>query len=214
MKRFYAVFCGLVLAALPSTSALADTVYSTFAPGHFYNTSPGYVIGSQTLANSFVPTETVTLTDATLAVDWYSGNSPMNVYIESSVGGAPGAILDTLTQVGTFPTGGYPIATELVDFTCSVCSVLDAGTTYFIVDQQSNTHTGSNWDESTVVNNGIYFNELGSATGPWISSGGASTAFEVNGTTSVATTPEPSTLFLLGTGVLGLAGSIRRKLAL
>ena len=40
---------------------------------------------------------------------------------------------------------------------------------------------------------------------------GVSLAFALDGTV-VSTTPEPSTLIMLGTGILGLAGTLRRKL--
>jgi hypothetical protein len=43
--------------------------------------------------------------------------------------------------------------------------------------------------------------------------GGGMPAFELDGE-PVSSTPEPSTLLMLGSGVLGLAGIVRRKLSL
>lgn len=207
--RYSRLLFATVLLVASTLAAHADTVYSTFGPGQTFNTS-AYIISTQTIAAPFTPTETVTLTDAVLAAGESGGTSPMNVYIESSVGGAPGSILDTLTQVGNLtPTPA------LVDFTCSVCSVLDAGTIYFIVDQQSNTSSDSDWEFSLNAAGGIFVNHLGSATGPWQGpfSGNPEPAFEVNGSSVVAAAPEPSTLALFGTGILGLAGVARRKLS-
>jgi hypothetical protein len=199
----------ILLAA--SLAAHADTVYSTFGPGQTYNTSEAYVIGAsgssnQVIAAPFVPTETVTLTDAVLALEQISGSTPVNVYIESSSGGAPGSILDALPQVGSLTS-----TPSLVDFVCaSSCSVLDAGTMYFIVAQQSNPSTESGWQVSLGPNATIYSNEVGSATGPWTQDSDLATgAFEVNGT--AVATPEPSSIALLGTGLLALAGAARRK---
>lgn len=128
MKALAAALCGLLLAALPST-ALAGTVYSTFSPSHTYGSSSfgigAYPSGSnQVLAEAFVPSETVTLSEAILALS-QSGDNPFNLYVESDSGGVPGTILDTLTQVG-----GSTSTPSLVTFTCSSCSVLDAGTEY------------------------------------------------------------------------------------
>jgi hypothetical protein len=87
MKKLCVALCGLMLAALPSTlTAHADTVASTFGPGLTYNTTSGWNIGPTVIADSFVPTETVTLTDAVLAAWGVVGSAPLNVYIESKCG--------------------------------------------------------------------------------------------------------------------------------
>jgi hypothetical protein len=203
----------LTILATATFAAHADTIYSTFGPGQTF-IGPGWNIGTvnpsvnDVIASPFIPIETVTLSDAVLALEGTEDNSPMTVYIESSAGGAPNTIIDTLTQVGSIPV--FP-SRGLVDFTCSSCSLLDAGTMYFIVAVQGDPSTQDGWLFSPTGTGTIYGNLLGSATGPWHQLPDADhfPAFEVNGTP--AATPEPSTIALFGTGLLGLAGVARRK---
>jgi PEP-CTERM motif len=210
----FATLSILAAAALPSH---ADTIYSTFEPGHTFN-SMAYVTGTievgdesvnQLIAAPFIPTETATLSDAVLAMRKIAGkgDGPVTVFIESSSAGAPDAILDTLTQVGGLTTTPLP-----VDFTCSSCSVLDAGTMYFLVAFQPDPSSQSGWNLALSTTGTIYSNNNGRLTGAWNQDPNSPlAAFEVNG--DPAATPEPSTLVLLGTGVLGLAGMVRRKLS-
>jgi hypothetical protein len=203
---------GLLITLGSSTPLNADTIYSNFGPG-LPSTGFGYIIGAgpganQVIASPFVPTESAILSDAMLVLRQGVGNTPVNVYVESNSGGAPGAILDTLSQVGSIGS-----TSSLVDFTCSSCSLLTAGTSYFMVAQQSNPSSSSAWIFSPGPNGTIYSNITGSSTGPWTQDPNlALGAFQVNGTAVVALSPEPSSIALFGTGILGLAAVARRKL--
>jgi hypothetical protein len=200
----------LAILASATLSANADTIYSNFGPGQTYNTAAGFGLGffinaTQVVAMPFVPTETATLTDVILALNQTMGTSPVNVFIESSSGGAPGSVLDSLTQVGNLPT-----TPSLVDFICSTCSALDAGTMYFVVGQQSDPADHTSWLNTLSGTGTFYSNLTGSATGPWSPvPGAASSAFEVNGTP--APTPEPSSITFIATGIAALVGVANRK---
>jgi hypothetical protein len=210
-------FATLSFLAAAALASHADTIYSTFAPGNTFSSS-AFVTGTieigdesinQLIAAPFIPTETATLSDAVLAMRKIAGkgDGPVTVFIESSSAGAPDAILDTLTQVGGLTTTPSP-----VDFICSSCSVLDAGTINFLVAYQPDPSSESGWNLALSTTGTIYSNKNGRVTGSWNQDpSGPLAAFEVNGVP--AATPEPSTLVLLGTGVLGLAGMACRKLS-
>jgi hypothetical protein len=194
----------LVVICLASASqSKADTIFSNLGPDRSFNPNGGWVIGDccsagpgQVFAFPFIPTQTATFTDATLALQRTSGPSPLNVEIEASSNGAPDAILDTLTQTRNLS----PIL-SLVDFACSTCGVLNAGTLYFLVAQQSNSLNVASWGFSNNDVDTAFFNESGSATGPWTPTAGPVSAYELHG---IALAPEPPSAVLLASGLIAL----------
>jgi hypothetical protein len=220
------VAVGLVLGG-SAREMRADTVFSNFTePGNTYvgnkwwnvgNSTPP--AGSQVDAFSFSPTVTAAVTGADLALALVPPPgavqtvTPLTVYIESNSGGMPGTILATLTQNGSYTY--YP-TTSLVNFSCAgSCGTVDAGSTYWIVAQQTDPSNTTGWLYSFNDTGTWYYNELNSATGPWTvaTAGDNFSAFDVTGTpeNAVSPVPEPGSLALLGSGLVGMLAFVRRR---
>jgi hypothetical protein len=203
-----ALFCALMAFCLPTT-AKAQTLFSNFGPGQSYNTGSSWVVGtvvegeSSVLAVPFVPPENATLSDAMAALN---NEGSVNFYVESDSGSGPGSILDTLTTMGTIG-----VSPSILTYTCSSCTELTGGTTYFLV-AVSPGGLYSGWNFSNSDFGTFYGNGIGSATGPWTSETSLSDplpAFEVDGT-PLTPIPEPSSFALMLLGVGGVLLMLKR----
>jgi len=196
----------LIVAAVP---AMAQTVYSNGAPAG--NTD------AWTINFGFIVSDTFNVTNSGTTIT--GGSFAMWTF--------PG---DTLTSaelsITSGENGGTSYFDQTVNFTQGACTGNQFG---FNVCQENTTFSGP------TLNAGTYWLNLQNASVPdgdpiyWDENSGPSQAsensvgsipseaFTVLGsstttTTTTTTTPEPSSIMLLGTGVLGLAGVLRRKL--
>ena len=193
--------CCLVLAVTP---AMADTLYSN---GPYNGTVDAWTInfGFSVSDAARVNSELENVTGFSM-VDWNDpGDVTTGAEIQFGATSFGNNYADlTLAPSGSTDLGSNQFGYELwqYDFTFANVAVPGPGTVW--VTLSNATSAAGNpvyWDENSGPSS-AYENSVGSIP---------SEAFTLTGTSS-GTTPEPSSIMLFGSGIIGLAGVLRRKL--
>jgi hypothetical protein len=216
---------GLV-GALASVPAIADNVlYDNTVSGTSYETGGiGVVAGFTAITDSFTLPQDSTVTGAMFGLWVGSGYQATSVswaitadpFAGTTLGSGTSNVLSSVNVPTTAPFATGDGADIDQVFIAIPNLALDAGGTYYLeldgVTSNDPNSIGAYWDESdgpsAAYSDLVPYGSRGIA-GP----SSASQSFQILGTEEGSTvTPEPSSFLLLGCGLLGLAGLVKRKL--
>jgi PEP-CTERM motif len=202
--------CCLMLAVAP---AMADTLYSN---GPYNGTIDAWTINfGYPVSDSFLVANNSSIQDLHF-VYWDASSTDVLTTVDmqigsTSFGGSPqtlSGVTNTFLEINLY---GYAIFQA--DYTFAGVPWSGAG---FVTLSNACTISGCSvsqpiyWDE----NDGVGCPSPGCPSTAYNSSIGSipSESFTLTGTTGSGTTPEPGSILLFGSGILGLAGVLRRKL--
>ena len=194
--------CCLMLAVAP---AMADT----YSNGAYNGTVDGWTINfGFTVSDSFTLSGLDNKVDSFHFVYWDASSSDKLTTADlqlgtTSFGGSPTTVAFTSTSLGSNQFGYFLFQADATGL-----SIPWAGGAGYVTLGNACSTSGCSvsnpiyWDENSGPSTG-YENTIGSIP---------SEAFTIGGTGGTSTTPEPSSIMLFGSGILGLAGVLRRKL--
>jgi hypothetical protein len=193
--------CCLMLAVAP---AMADTILYTNGP--LNGTADGWTINfGFSVSDSFTVPSGSTI--KTLSFNyWDASASDVLTTADGQVGATSfGGTVYTYTGVTNTFLGTNQYGYNLFRADYTIPSVPWSGAGYLTLSNACSTSGCS-------VSNPIYWDENSGSSTAYENTLGSipSESFTLNG--SVGTTPEPSSIMLFGSGILGLAGVLRRRL--